>query len=106
MKKSELIEKIAEEFPEIDKKTVAAVVNGTFDAMIEALKNGERIEIRGLGSFRVKTRPPKTARNPRTGEKIKVPQKKIVHFKIGKVLKAKLYEKAGVNPYLFPSYLL
>ncbi|MBK3331589.1 integration host factor subunit beta [Persephonella atlantica] len=96
MKKSELIEKVTEEFPEIDKKTVASVVNGTFEAMIEALKNGDRIEIRGLGSFRVKTRPAKVARNPRTGEKIKVPPKKIVHFKIGKVLKAKLYEKAGV----------
>ncbi len=96
MKKSELIEKIAEEFPEIDKKIVAAVVNGTFEAMIEALKNGERIEIRGLGSFRVKTRPAKIARNPKTGEKIKVPSKKVVHFKIGKVMKAKLYERAGV----------
>jgi len=96
MKKSELIERIMEEFPEIDKKTVATVVNGTFEAMIEALKNGERIEIRGLGSFRVKTRPAKTARNPKTGEKIKVPPKKVVHFKVGKVLKAKLYQKKEV----------
>ncbi len=96
MKKSKLIEKIIEEFPEIDKKTVATVVNGTFEAMIEALKNGERIEIRGLGSFKVKTRAAKIARNPKTGEKIQVPSKKVVHFKIGKILKAKLSQKTGV----------
>ncbi|WP_457638581.1 HU family DNA-binding protein [Persephonella sp.] len=96
MKKSDIIEVIASEFPELDKKTVAAIVNGTFEAMIEALSSGKRIEIRGLGTFKVKSRPAKTARNPRTGEKISVPPKKVVHFKAGKVLKAKLNEKAGV----------
>lgn len=96
MKKSDLIEKIAEEFPELDKRTVTQIVNGTFEAMIEGLKSGKRIEIRGLGSFKVKSRPAKVARNPKTGEKIKVPSKKVVHFKIGKVLKNKLYQKMGV----------
>ncbi|NPA17277.1 HU family DNA-binding protein [Persephonella sp.] len=96
MKKSDLIDVIAEEFPELDRKTVAKIVNGTFEAMIEGLAEGKRIEIRGLGTFRVKSRPGKVARNPRTGEKIQVPPKKVVHFKIGKVLKARLNARAEV----------
>ncbi|NPA57958.1 MAG: integration host factor subunit beta [Aquificae bacterium] len=93
MKKSDLIEEIADQFPEIDRKEVAQIVNGVFEAMMEGLANGEKVEIRGLGTFRVKSRKGKTARNPRTGEKIKVPPKKVVHFKIGKVLRAKLNGK-------------
>ena len=96
MKKSDLIEIISQEYPYLDKKTIAQIVNGTFEAMINGLSNGEKIEIRGLGTFKVKSRPAKVARNPRTGEKIKVPSKKVVHFKIGKVLKNKLYQRMGV----------
>jgi len=96
MKKSDIVEMLLEEFPDLDRKTVANVVNGTFEAMMEALAEGKRIEIRGLGTFRIKSRPAKIARNPKTGEKIKVPSKKVVHFKIGKVLKAKLNTRAGV----------
>lgn len=96
MKKSDIVEMLLEEFPDLDRKTVANVVNGTFEAMMEALAEGKRIEIRGLGTFRIKSRPAKIARNPKTGEKIKVPPKKVVHFKIGKVLKAKLNTRAGV----------
>ena len=95
MKKSDLIQMMAEEFPELDKKTIADIVNGTFEAMIEALQRGEKIEIRGLGTFKVKERNEKYARNPRTGERILVPARKTVHFKIGKVLKSKLNGKAG-----------
>lgn len=96
MKKSDIVEMLLEEFPDLNRKTVANVVNGTFEAMMEALADGKKIEIRGLGTFRVKSRPAKVARNPKTGEKIKVPPKKVVHFKIGKVLKAKLNARAGV----------
>ncbi|WP_456465415.1 HU family DNA-binding protein [Persephonella sp.] len=96
MKKSDIIEMLLEEFPDIDRKTVANIVNGTFEAMMEALADGKKIEIRGLGTFRVKSRPAKVARNPKTGEKITVPPKKVVHFKIGKLLKAKLNARAGV----------
>lgn len=95
MKKSDLIRMMIEEFPHLDKKAVVDIVNGTFEAMIEALKKGEKIEIRGLGTFKVKQRDEKYARNPRTGEKILVPAKKTVHFKMGKVLKSKLNGKAG-----------
>ncbi len=96
MKKSDIVEMLLEEFPDLDRRTVTNVVNGTFEAMMEALAEGKRIEIRGLGTFRVKSRPAKVARNPKTGEKINVPPKKVVHFKIGKVLKAKLNARAGV----------
>ncbi len=96
MKKSDIIEMLLEEFPDIDRKTVANIVNGTFESMMEALADGKKIEIRGLGTFRVKSRPAKVARNPKTGEKITVPPKKVVHFKIGKLLKAKLNARAGV----------
>ncbi|WP_457635387.1 HU family DNA-binding protein [Persephonella sp.] len=96
MKKSDIIQMLLEEFPELDRKTVTNIVNGTFEAMMEALTKGQKIEIRGLGTFRVKSRPAKVARNPKTGEKINVPPKKVVHFKIGKLLKAKLNMRAGV----------
>ncbi|HHG73656.1 MAG TPA: integration host factor subunit beta [Persephonella sp.] len=96
MKKSDIIQMLLEEFPELDRKTVTNIVNGTFEAMMEALTKGQKIEIRGLGTFRVKSRPAKVARNPKTGEKINVPPKKVVHFKIGKLLKAKLNTRAGV----------
>ncbi len=93
MKKSELLEHLAEKFPNIDKMVLGEILNGTFEAMTEALAKGEKIEIRGLGSFRVKERDGRTARNPKTGEVVNVPPKKIVHFKMGKILKAKLFSK-------------
>ncbi|RMD47284.1 MAG: integration host factor subunit beta [Aquificota bacterium] len=93
MKKSELLEYLSEKFPHIDRSTLSEILNGTFEAMTKALANGEKIEIRGLGSFRVKERDGRTARNPKTGELVQVPPKKIVHFKMGKILKAKLFSK-------------
>ncbi len=93
MKKSELLEYLSEKFPHIDRNTLSEILNGTFEAMTEALANGEKIEIRGLGSFRVKERDGRTARNPKTGELVQVPPKRIVHFKMGKILKAKLFSK-------------
>ncbi|WP_029522118.1 HU family DNA-binding protein [Persephonella sp. KM09-Lau-8] len=95
MKKSDLIEIIAEEFPHLDRKEVFQIVNGIFEAMIEGLQNGEKIEIRGLGTFKVKERPEKMARNPRTGEKILVPARRTVHFKTGKLLKSRLNGKGA-----------
>ncbi len=93
MKKSELLEYLVERFPQIDRETLNEILNGTFEAMIDALSKGEKIEIRGLGSFRVKERDGRKARNPKTGETVEVPPKKIVHFKMGKILKAQLFSK-------------
>ena len=68
MTKSGLIEKVAERTPHISKKDTEVVVNTIFDSMTEALKQGERIEIRGFGSFQVKVREAREGRNPKTGE--------------------------------------
>ena len=95
MTKSDLVEKIAEKNPNLTKKDVETIVNIIFDSMTASLARGERIEIRGFGSFQVKHREAREGRNPKTGEKVDVPPKKIPYFKMGKELKALLN---GVAP--------
>lgn len=84
MTKSVLVEKVTERVEGLTKKQVETIINTIFDGMKDALSRGEKIEIRGFGNFRVKQRNAKTARNPRTGEKVEVPAKKVLHFKLGK----------------------
>jgi integration host factor subunit beta len=84
MTKSVLIEKVTEKVEGLTKKQVEVIINTVFDGMKEALARGEKIEIRGFGNFRLKQREGKVARNPKTGEKVQVPAKKALHFKIGK----------------------
>jgi integration host factor subunit beta len=86
MNKSELIETLAER-TRITKKRAEEVVNLIFDSMVQAMVQGDRIEIRGLGSFVVKEYGSYTGRNPRTGESIRVKPKKLPFFKVGKELK-------------------
>ena len=86
MNKSELIEAVAEK-SKITKKKAEDVVNLIFDSMTNAMAKGERIEIRGLGSFVVKDYKSYTGRNPRTGESIQVSPKRLPFFKVGKELK-------------------
>lgn len=87
MTKSGLIEKVAELTPHISKKDTEIVVNTIFDSMTDALKHGERIEIRGFGSFSLHYRPPRIGRNPKTGEPVSLPGKYVPHFKPGKELR-------------------
>jgi integration host factor subunit beta len=87
MTKSGLIEKVAEQTPHISKKDTEVVVNTIFDAMTEALRRGERIEIRGFGSFQVKVREARDGRNPKTGQMVNIPAKRTPFFKVGKELK-------------------
>lgn len=89
MNKSELIEAVAER-TKITKKRAEEVVNLIFDSMIEAMAKGDRIEIRGLGSFIVKEYGAYTGRNPRTGESIQVQPKKLPFFKVGKELRERV----------------
>jgi integration host factor subunit beta len=84
MTKSELIDRVAEQVEGLTRKQVETVVETIFDGMKEALRRDEKIEIRGFGNFKTKIRNAKTARNPRTGEKVEVPPKRAIHFKIGK----------------------
>ena len=67
----------------LTKNQVAAVVETIFEGMKEALLLNDKIEVRGLGSFRLKSMKERTARNPRTGEQVTVPAKKRIHFKVG-----------------------
>jgi len=92
MNKSDIVNILHKKLKKYKKSNIKKVVDGTFEAMIEALKNNERIEIRGLGSFKVKEIPPKIVRNPKTGEKIKISKRKTVYFKMGKVLKKELFK--------------
>jgi integration host factor subunit beta len=87
MTKSGLIERVAELTPHISKKDTEIVVNTIFDSMTEALKRGDRIEIRGFGSFQVKIREAREGRNPKTGEEVHIPAKRTPFFKVGKELK-------------------
>jgi integration host factor subunit beta len=87
MTKSGLIEEVAKRTPHISKKDTEVVVNTIFDAMIEALRTGDRIEIRGFGSFQVKIREARDGRNPKTGEPVHISAKRTPFFKVGKELK-------------------
>ena len=89
MNKSELVEKLAER-AKITKKRAEQVVNLVFEQMTEALRRGDRIEIRGFGSFTSKSYEAYTGRNPRTGETIHVPAKRLPFFKVGKELKERV----------------
>ena len=90
MTKSKLVEKISENLTSITKKDIKIIVDVIFDGMIDSLKKGERIEIRGFGSFKVKERKARNGRNPKTGIIVNIPEKKAIFFKPGKELKKKV----------------
>lgn len=86
MTKSELIEKMAAKNPHLMIKDVERIVEVILNSIIKAMANGDRVEFRGFGAFSVRTRTPRDAKNPRTGEKVLVEERKIPHFKTGKQL--------------------
>ena len=90
MTKSELIAQLAERFPQLVAKDADYAVKMILDAMTDALSRGDRIEIRGFGSFALNYRPPRTGRNPKSGEKVHVPEKYVPHFKAGKELRERV----------------
>jgi integration host factor subunit beta len=96
MTKSELIEAVAER-TKITKSRAELVVNCVFDAMTAALERGEGIEIRGYGSFTVRSYKPYDGRNPRTGNQVSVPSKRLPFFKVGKELKTLVNEQGGAR---------
>ena len=87
MTRSDLIAKLAERYPQLVAKDAELAVKVILDAMAAALARGGRIEIRGFGSFALNYRPPRTGRNPKSGEKVQVPAKYVPHFKAGKELR-------------------
>jgi integration host factor subunit beta len=90
MTKSELVSQLASRFPQLVAKDADCAVKMILDAMTEALANGHRIEIRGFGSFALNHRPPRVSRNPKSGEKVDVPAKRVPHFKAGKELRERV----------------
>lgn len=89
MNKSDLIEALAQEL-DVPARKAAAILETTLEAMMAAMGKGDNIELRGFGSFKVKTYEPYTGRNPKTGEQIKVSPKKLPFFKVGKELKERV----------------
>jgi len=93
MTKSVLIEKVSEKVEGLTRSQTEIVVETVFESIKKALMSGEKIEIRGFGNFRLKKRNPRKARNPKTGESVDVPGKKVLYFKVGKALKEALNTK-------------
>jgi integration host factor subunit beta len=87
MTRSDLVEALADKFPQLTQRDADMAVKTILDAMSESLIKGHRIEIRGFGSFTVSRRPPRLGRNPRSGESVAIPEKRVPHFKPGKGLR-------------------
>jgi len=90
MTKSELITRLANRFPQLVAKDADYAVKMILDEMTTSLARGDRIEIRGFGSFSLNHRPPRVGRNPKSGEKVMVPEKRVPHFKAGKELRERV----------------
>ena len=86
MTKADLIDEVAKK-SDLSKKDSEVIVQAVLDSIVESLKNGGKVELRGFGSFRLRDRASRQGRNPKTGEKVFVPAKKVPYFKPGKDLK-------------------
>src|SRR5205823_5444749 len=100
MTKAELVEEVSR-VSDLTKKHSEVIVDTVFRSIIEALHRGEKIELRGFGSFRLRKREPRKGRNPKTGDKVDVPPKKVPYFKPGKELK-ELINKQPTTPVAVP----
>ncbi len=87
MTRSDLVEELAARFGQLTQRDAEFAVKTILDAMNEALARGHRIEVRGFGSFSVNYRAPRQGRNPRSGESVAIPEKRVPHFKPGKALR-------------------
>jgi integration host factor subunit beta len=86
MTKAELVDAVAKK-SELSKKDAEVIVQAVLDSIIDSLQTGEKVELRGFGSFRLRERASRQGRNPKTGEKVHVPAKRVPYFKPGKELK-------------------
>ncbi len=90
MIRSELVQKIAADNPGLSAKDVERVVNTFFSSIVEQLAKGGRVELRGFGAFSTREREARTGRNPRTGDAVSVPAKRVPYFKPGKEMRERL----------------
>lgn len=96
MLRSELVNKLAEEHPHLPFKRVEQAVDVIFEEISSALERGDRVELRGFGAFSVRERNARKGRNPRTGEPVQVPAKRVPFFKAGKELRIRIND--GKDP--------
>jgi integration host factor subunit beta len=87
MTRSDLVEELAARFSQLTHRDAEFAVKAILEAMNDALVRGHRIEIRGFGSFSISRRPPRMGRNPRSGDSVAIPEKRVPHFKPGKALR-------------------
>ena len=92
MTKAELVERVATQI-DLTKKQTEIIVNTLFQSITDSLGQGDKVELRGFGSFRVRHRDARVGRNPKSGEKVEVPAKKVPFFKAGKELRELVDEK-------------
>jgi integration host factor subunit beta len=95
MTRSDLVEALSAKFSQLTHRDAEFAVKAILDAMGEALVKGHRIEIRGFGSFSVNRRSPRIGRNPRSGESVMIPEKRVPHFKPGKALREEVDKKTA-----------
>jgi integration host factor subunit beta len=95
MTKSDLIEILSEKQPLLNYRDVELAVKQILEQMSESLSTGDRIEIRGFGSFTLHHRPPRVGRNPKSGKSVELDEKYVPHFKPGKELRDRVNEAAG-----------
>ena len=95
MTRSDLVEELAARFSQLTHRDAETAVKTVLDAVADALVRGHRIEIRGFGSFTVSHRPPRMGRNPRSGESVAIPEKRVPHFKPGKALREAVDERTA-----------
>ena len=98
MTKSELIERIAEQQEQLSIKDIELAVKMMLEYMSQVLATGDRIEIRGFGSFSLHFREPRTGRNPKTGDSVRLPGKYVPHFKPGKELRDRVNDSIITHP--------
>ncbi len=91
MTKADLIDLVSKRV-QVPKKSAEIIVSTVFKSLTDALDAGEKVELRGFGSFRIKIREARTAHNPKTGEKVMVPRKAVPYFRAGKLLKEAVNE--------------
>ncbi|MEN9904630.1 MAG: hypothetical protein RLZZ555_1195 [Pseudomonadota bacterium] len=96
MTRSDLVEALAARFAQLGQRDAELAVKAILEAMADALIKGQRIEVRGFGSFSVNHRPARIGRNPRSGASVAIPDKRVPHFKPGKALREQV-DAAGSN---------
>lgn len=92
MTKSELVKNLCKQFPNMKEKEIEAVIGIILSEISTSLSNGDRVELRGFGAFSLRKREARTARNPRTGEQVRVGERKSIYYRAGKALREYINE--------------